>query len=67
MCQTETNSAKTIASEQLPQLNAEQAKAIDAVGEVAVVFAMIELAKQLAEAHSQRFPASAKTRGFRKV
>ena len=39
-------------SERLPGLTAEQAKAIYAQGEEAVVFALLELAKQLAEARS---------------
>jgi transposase len=58
MSQTETNSTKTIAPEQLPQLNAEQAKAIYALGEEAVVFALLELAKQLAEARSPSVASS---------
>lgn len=54
----ETIPAKAIAPEQLPQLNAEQAKAIYALGEEAVVFALLELAKQLAEARSPSVASS---------
>lgn len=52
MSRTESNPFAIVASASLPSITAEQAKAIFAQGEAAVVFALLELAKQLAEARS---------------
>lgn len=52
MSSAESTAEIILAAESLPSITAEQARAIFAQGEAAVVFALLELAKQLAEAQS---------------